>query len=96
MLFRPGPAWRIEAPLDKLPTTLEHASHLQQLYREQKVCMGGSCEDKSDLLSVVVLQAESQTEAFRYRQDHPFVAQGGVEIEIHPWQVVFEPRSAER
>ena len=82
--------------MDKLPTTLEQASHLQQVYREQKVCMGGSCEDKSDLLSVVVLQAESQTEAFRYRQDHPFVAQGVVEIEIHPWQVVFEPRSAER
>jgi uncharacterized protein YciI len=82
--------------LDKQPFTVEHASHLQQVYREQKVFMGGPCEDKSDLLSVVVLQAESQTEAFRYIQDNPFVAHGVVEIEIHPWQGVFEPRSAER
>ena len=52
---------------------------------EQKVFMGGPCEDKSDLLSVVVLQAASETEAFGSIQDNPFVTQG-----------VFGPPSAER
>ena len=58
--------------------------------------MGGPCEDKSDLLSVVVLQAASETEAFGSLQDNPFVTQGVVKIEVHPWQVVFGPPSAER
>jgi hypothetical protein len=58
--------------------------------------MGGPCEDKSDLLSVVVLPAVSEMEAFGSLQDHPFVTQGGVKIELHPWPVVFGPPSAER
>jgi uncharacterized protein YciI len=64
VLSRPGPAWRAGAPLEKQPFTVEQAVHLQKLYQEQKVFMGGRCEDKSDLLSVVVLQAASETEAF--------------------------------
>jgi uncharacterized protein YciI len=58
--------------------------------------MGGPCEDKSDLLSVVVLQAASETEAFGSSQDKPFVTQGVVKIEMHPWQVVFGPPGTER
>jgi uncharacterized protein YciI len=45
---------------------------------------------------VVVLQAASETEAFGSIQDNPFVTQGVVKIEVHPWQVVFGPPSAER
>jgi uncharacterized protein YciI len=96
VLFRPGPAWRTGAPLEEQPFTVEHAVHLQKFYQEQKVFMGGPCEDKSDLLSVVVLQAASETEAFGSIQDTPFVTQGVVKIEVHPWQVVFGPPSAER
>jgi len=96
VLFRPGPAWRAGAPLEEQPFTVEHAVHLQKLYQEQKVFMGGPCEDKSDLLSVVVLQAASETEAFGSLQDNPFVTQGVVKIEVHPWQVVFGPPRAER
>lgn len=66
VLFRPSPAWRAGAPLDEQPFTVEHATHLQQLYQEQKVLMGGPCEDKSDLFSVVVFQAESRAEALGY------------------------------
>ncbi len=96
VLFRPGPAWWTGAPLEEQPSTVEHAVHLQKLYQEQKVFMGGLCEDKSDLLSVVVLQAANETEAFGSIQDNPFVTQGLVKIEVHPWQVVFGPPSAER
>ena len=56
----------------------------------------GPCEDKSDLLSVVVLEAASETEAFGSLQDNPDVPQGVVKIEVHPWQVVCGPPSAER
>ena len=73
VLFRPAPAWWIGAPLDEQFFTVEHAVHLQQLYQEQKVFMGGPCEDKSDLLSVVVLQASSETGALGYIQHNPFV-----------------------
>ena len=96
VLSRAGPAWRVGAPSDEQPFTIEHAVHLQQLYQEQKVFIGGPCEDKSDLLSVVVRQASSETKAFEYIQEKPFVTQRMVELEVHPWQVVFEPRSAER
>jgi uncharacterized protein YciI len=96
VLFRPGPAWRAGAPLEKQPCTVEHAVHLQQFYQEQQVFMGGPCEDKSDLLSVVVLAAASETEAFGSLQDNPDVPQGVVKIEVHPWQVVCGPPSAER
>src|SRR5216683_3093119 len=41
VLFRPGPAWRLGASLDEQPFTVEHAVHLQRLYQEQKVFMGG-------------------------------------------------------
>lgn len=82
VLYRPGPAWRIGAPVEEQPFTVEHAAHLQQLYQEQKVFMGGPSEDKSDLLSVVVLQASSETEAFGYIQNNPFVTQAVVEIEV--------------
>jgi len=58
--------------------------------------MEGPCADTSDLLSVVVLQASSETEALGYIKDNPFVTQRVVEIELHPWQVVFGPPSAER
>jgi hypothetical protein len=46
VLFRSGPAWRTGAPLEEQPFTLEHAVHLQKFYQEQKVFMGGPCEDK--------------------------------------------------
>ncbi len=58
--------------------------------------MGGPCAEKSDLLSAVVLQASGEAEAFGYIQDNPLVTQGVVEIEVHPWHVVFGPPSAER
>lgn len=96
VLFRPGPAWLTDTPLEKQPFTVEHAVHLKLLHKEQKVFMGGPCAEKSDLLSVVVLQASSETEAFESIQDNPFVTQGVVEIEVHPWHVVFGPPSAER
>ena len=96
VLFRPGPAWLTDAPLDEQPFIVEHAVHLKRLYHERRVFMGGPCAEKSDLLSVVVLQASSETEAFGYIQDNPFVTQRVVEIEVHPWQVVFGPPNAER
>jgi len=96
VLFGPGPAGRASAPLEELPFPVDHAVPLQKFYQEQKVFMGGPCEDKSDLLSVVVLQAASETEAFGSLQVNPHVPQGGVKIEVHPWQVVFGPPSAER
>jgi len=96
VLFRPGAAWRVGAPLEKQPFTVEPAVPLQKVYQEQKVFMGGPCEDKSDLLSVVLLQAASETEAFGSLQANPFVTQGVVKLEVHPWQVVFGPPRAGR
>jgi uncharacterized protein YciI len=92
-LFRPGPAWLRDVPLDRQPFTVEHAAHLQRLYKERKVFMGGPCAGKSDLLSVVILEAASETEAFEYLKDNAFVTQRVVEVELHPWQVVFGPPS---
>lgn len=63
VLFRPDPAWLTDTPLAEQSFTVEHAVHLQRLYKEQKVFMGGLCAQKSDLLSVVVLQDSSETEA---------------------------------
>lgn len=91
VLFRPGPAWLEDTPLDKQPFTIEHATHLRKLYRERKVFMGGPCADTSDLLSVVILKAANEAEALEYLRDNAFVTQRVVEIEIHPWQVIFGP-----
>jgi uncharacterized protein YciI len=92
-LFKPGPAWLRDVPLDQQPFTVEHATHLRRLYNERKLFMGGPCADKSDLLSVVILEAASETEALGYLKDNAFVTQRVVEVEVHPWQVVFGPPS---
>jgi uncharacterized protein YciI len=96
VLFRPGPAWLIDPLREEQPFTVEHAVHLKLLSKEQKVVMEGPCADKSDLLSMVVLQASSETEAFESIQENPFVTQRVVEIEFHRRPVAFGPPSAER
>jgi uncharacterized protein YciI len=59
--------------------------------------LGGQCEEKSDLHSVVVLQASSETEAFEYIQNNPFVIAGSWwRSRYTAGRMVFEPRSAER
>lgn len=96
VLVRPGPAWLTEKPLDEQPFTKEHAVHLQHLFKEQKLFMGGPCADKSNLLSLLILEAANEKEAFEHIKDNPFLTQQVVQVELHPWHVVFGPPGAER
>ena len=91
-LFRQGPAWLPGVPLEQQPYTAEHAQHLQRLYSEGKVFMGGPCDGGGNLLSVVVLRATSAAEARSLIADNAFVTQGVVTVDVLPWHAVFDPR----
>ena len=65
-----------------------HRKYVQTLADRGQLVLTGVSEETSDADGMVIIEAESETEATRVMQNDPFVLGGVVRAELRPFRTV--------
>jgi uncharacterized protein len=77
-----------QLPKDKATATMEqHLAFLENLWKERKALLVGPLKGAGHIHGLIVLDVRTKAEAEEIVKNEPFVKEGSLAMEIHPWFV---------
>jgi uncharacterized protein YciI len=87
MIYTQGPAWQTVKTVKELPFYREHYRYMKQVFANGQLLMGGPFLDNEGAIGI--LDVEDEVRAREIVEHDPFVLEGVVEAQVHPWHAYF-------